>query len=450
MSEAIAPGASAKRFAFNSAAAFLVYTIGIGLAFLSQLLLARVLGAEMYGIYAYVLAWISVLAYFSTLGFQVGLLRFVSMYMASQAWALLRGVIRYAEFRVALISTLLLVLGTVGVILRGPELTVDLKNTFLFGFMLIPLWAFTWIRCSVVRAFGGVVSALVPVRIVREGLLLAFVGFAVFGLQWHVDAPLVLGATVICSIAAVVFATAAMHRLRPSMIADVVPKYETRIWRQAAFPLLIVAAAEVLFDRMGVLVLGWIAETEAAGVYALIFNMSLLVVLPRTAINTSFAPEISRLHAQNKYAELQALTTRAAVLSLTAAVCIALFIAVLAEPVLSWFGEKFVHGAFPLRILLIGQLFAAGAGSQLQIMAMTGNGRAAANVLLLSVVVSAVICAILVSLMGLTGAAISTTVALIFWNVAMALSVWWCLQLRPGVFAAASFLRIWPAACRTA
>jgi len=442
MSEAIVPSASARRFAFGSAAAFSVYAIGIGLAFLSELLLARVLGAEMYGAFAYVLAWMSVLAYLSTFGFEVALLRFVSTYIVSQAWELLRGVIQYTERRVAVISTLVLVLGTVGVTLRGSALTPELKNTFLFGFMLVPLWAFTWIRCSIVRSFGGIVSALVPLQIVRQSLLLIFIGVAVLGLQWNLDPALMMAVTVICSAAALILASDAMHRLHPCAINDVVPIYESRIWRQAAFPLLIVAATEALFNKTGVLVLGWIGETQAAGIYALIFNMAFLVVVPRTAINTIFAPAFSRLYAQKKFAELQTLTTRAAVLSLTAAVGIALFVAILAEPVLGWFGQEFARGALPLRILLIGQFFAAGAGSQLQIIAMTGNERGAAIILVLSAAVSAVMSVILVNLIGLMGAAIATTASLVFWNIAMALFIWRRLQLRPGVFGMALFVRL--------
>ena len=43
--------------------------------------------------YAYVSAWVTLLGYFSTLGFHVSLLRFVPAYQAREEWALARGVI---------------------------------------------------------------------------------------------------------------------------------------------------------------------------------------------------------------------------------------------------------------------------------------------------------------------------------------------------------------------
>src|SRR3954469_14446091 len=79
-----------------SIAAFAVFVIGALLTYLAQLVTARIIGPDSYGIYAYVLAWVTLLGYFSTLGFHVSLLRFVPGYQANEEWALARGVIRYS------------------------------------------------------------------------------------------------------------------------------------------------------------------------------------------------------------------------------------------------------------------------------------------------------------------------------------------------------------------
>src|SRR5215813_9151205 len=79
-----------------SIAAFTVFVIGALLTYVAQLVTARVIGPDSYGIYAYVLAWVTLLGYFSTLGFHVSLLRFVPAYQTKAEWALIRGVIRYS------------------------------------------------------------------------------------------------------------------------------------------------------------------------------------------------------------------------------------------------------------------------------------------------------------------------------------------------------------------
>ena len=426
--------ASDKRFAYGSAAAFLIYFGGVGLAFLSQLLMARILGPDSFGIYVYVFACMSVLAYGSALGFQVSLLRFVSAYETMQAWALARGVLQYAERRVAAVSLLVVLIGTAGIMVRGEVIPSELRNTFLIGFLLVPVWAFLWLRSSTVRAFGGVVLALLPERVMRDGLLLAFVVFASLGLNWVLDASTVMAATVASTALGLGVASLAMYRLRPKAIIEAVPEYDAQVWRQAALPLLIYGGAEAIFNRTGALVLGWIGETTNAGIYGLAFSIAFLVVLPRTAVDTLFAPAISRLYAQRQLDELQALVIRAATWSLCAAAGIAVALAVVAEYLLAWFGPEYVAGADALRILLVGQVISASAGSQTHVLAMTGHERSLAGLLAASAAANGIISILFITNFGVTGAAWGMTISLVLWNAAMALFIWRRLELWPGVY----------------
>jgi O-antigen/teichoic acid export membrane protein len=179
-------------------------------------------------------------------------------------------------------------------------------------------------------------------------------------------------------------------------------------------------------------VLGWFGETKEAGIYALAVNIAFLVVLPRTAINILFAPTISSLFTRRDQVTLQALVTKAASWTLCAAVCIALVLAILAEPILTWFGKDFAAGVPAMRILLVGQVIAASYGSQLSVMTMTAHERGAAALLILSAAVNVVASIVFISMLGLTGAATATAIALIVWNVAMALFISRYLGLLPG------------------
>jgi O-antigen/teichoic acid export membrane protein len=174
-----------NRVARGGVVAFFVYGVSIALTYCSQLIIARILGVEAYGLYAYVFAWIVVLAYFSTLGFDVGLVRFIPLYEAADARPLRDGVILYAQRRAATIGVVLAVIGAFVVFFfeRSPQV----RNTFLLGFALVPILALVRIRCAVVRAFGGVGSALAPDRMARDGMLVGLLLIASFGLSWAVD-----------------------------------------------------------------------------------------------------------------------------------------------------------------------------------------------------------------------------------------------------------------------
>src|ERR1700730_18269688 len=114
-------GLSARR-ARGSAAAFAIHVAGAAMTYCAQLVLARTIGADGYGVYAYVFAWMTVLAYVSALGFDVTLLRFVPAYLAPQAFALLRGVIRYAARRAAAVGCGIALIGVACILTRSAEL----------------------------------------------------------------------------------------------------------------------------------------------------------------------------------------------------------------------------------------------------------------------------------------------------------------------------------------
>jgi O-antigen/teichoic acid export membrane protein len=433
MADGIPGSAPVSRVARGGVTAFFVYSAGFALTYFSQLIIARIVGVDTYGVYAYVFAWMVVLAYFSTLGFDVGLLRFVPAYEAERAWPLLRGVIQYAQRRAMLVGLSVIFIGIL--VVKIWSSSPELRSTFLAGFALVPILALVRIRCSAVRAFGGVVSAIVPDRVVRDGTLIGLLAIASLGLGWTLNAPFVMVATLISSALGFVCAGLAMRRRRPRAIDNILPVYDAAAWRRAAIPLVILGATEALLNRTGVILLGWIADTKSAGIYSLVFNIALVVTLPRIAVNTLFAPVISDLYARGDRETMQLLITRTTSWTFCAGICIAAALFLLANPLLAWFGPGYEAGVPALRILLISQVMAASAGSQLYVMTMTGHERGAAMLLAFCALVNAGASALLVGMFGLTGAAIGTAVSLVIWNVAMALFLWRRLNLLPGVLA---------------
>ncbi len=433
MRDGIFESAPVSQVARGGVTAFFVYGVGFGLTYCSQLIIARVVGVDTYGVYAYVFAWMVVLAYFSTLGFDVGLLRFVAAYEAERAWPLLRGVIQYAQRRAMLVGLSVVFVGIW--VVKAWASSPELRSTFFAGFALVPILALVRIRCAAVRAFGGVVSALVPDRVVRDGTLIGLLVVAGFGLGWTISAPFVMVATLIGSAFGLVCAGFAMRYRRPPAVDNISPAYDAAAWRRAAIPLVILGATEALMNRTGVILLGWIADTKNAGIYSLAFNIALVVTMPRIAVNTLFAPMISNLYTRRDKEMMQVLITRTASWTFYGGICIAAVLFVLAEPLLAWFGAGYDAGVPALRILLISQVLAASAGSQLYVMTMTGHERNAAVLLACCAAVNAGASAVLVGMFGLTGAAIGTAVSLVVWNLAMALFLWRRLNLSPGILA---------------
>lgn len=422
-----------ERVALSSAIAFGVYLAGAGITYVSQLLVARLSGVETYGIYAYVLAWMTVLAYLAAAGFDVALLRFIPAYRVAGKWSLLRGIERYGVRACVCISAALIAIGLLFNWSQAATVSAELALTFSLGLLLVPALGLLWQVCSALRSYGAGTTAVAIDRLLREGIIIVIVVAATL---WHgsgIEAPLVMLATLAGAAAGLVVGGLALRRLRPPELACVPAVYDREAWRTAALLLALITVVDVFMNRAGVLVLGWFGDIGGAGIFSLVFNIAFLIILPRTAINTLFAPMVSDLAARNEKERLQRLVTHATLLNIATSLPIGIGLLLLADQLLSWFGPDFARGADCMRILVIGQMVVSAFGSQLHVMAMTGREAVAAKILVASAVLSVATTLVLVPSLGLEGAALAAAAVAILCNIALAIAIRRQIGLLPGL-----------------
>jgi O-antigen/teichoic acid export membrane protein len=418
-----------------SIAALAVFVVGAGLSYVAQLVTARIIGPDSYGVYAYVLAWATLLGYSSTLGFHVSLLRFVPGYQAKEEWGLVSGVIQYSERGAAGTAAGIVLIGVCGILALHGSMRPELAYTFLLGIAAVPFLALHLIGASVVRAFGGVVAALAPERVVRDSLLLAIMAVAFWGNFYRLDATLAMGATLVSSLVMLGLVRFFLRHLRPPSLGHAKPAYAAGDWWRPTLPLTVIMAADNLMTRSGVIALGLTGNTRAAGIFAVAFSMAILTALPRMAVATVFAPTVSALFARGDQAGLQSLSAKAACLSLLGTTFTAIPLLLLEQPLLAWFGRDFVAGAPIVTILVLGHVFAAACGPQQHLITMTGHERTGAAILAICAGSSFIACMLMIDSLGTTGVALVMTAALITWNVAMGVFIHKRLHLMPGLFA---------------
>ncbi len=439
--KAVAKTSGSRRLAASSIGALFVYAAGAGLSYVSQLLVARTIGAESFGIYSYVWAWVTMLAYLSTLGFHVSLLRFVPAYRANQRWALMRGVIQFSKRGTATVGLLVVLLGAGIVMANHSSMKSELAITFLIGIVTIPIISQHQLNSSLVRAFGGIVKAIAPERVVRDGVLLVVVGLAAWSGSFAKDAKMAMAASLVSALATLALLRYFLRPLRPTELYAENSAYSTREWLKPAIPVMFIVIADGLMSRSGVIALGMSGNTLDAGVFAVALSMSLIAALPRMAVSAAFAPNVSDLHTRGDQVGLQSLAARGSVLSTLGALGVATPLILFNEPLLALFGKDFVAGAPTVIILILGQVFAAACGPQQHLITMTGNERSAATIMIICALGNLAACVLAINMFGTVGVAFAMAATLVVWNVAMGVYIFRRLQLVPGLIAAAMSLR---------
>lgn len=412
----------------------LVKVAGVGLLFGLHVLLARLLGTEQYGIYVYALAWINILVVFCLLGFQTSLVRFIAEYTVRQQWNLLRGIIRRSTQTVLASSIIVSGIGTIIITFKRHQIGDEVAIPFCIAFVLLPLFSLCRLQEASLRALKCAVQAEFVFSIVRPLMLGLAVLCLFYLLQGSINTVHAMTCNVVSVLAVFLIDTALLRRSLPVSVRHTPPAYAQSQWVKVSLSLLLAATMHKVLNRTDIVMLGIFLETKEVGPYSAASNIASLIILGLVATSAIAAPIISELYHTGNKEKLQTTLTLAARGIFIFTIVAGIILVILGKYALGFFGPEFVVAYVPLVILLVGLVINASSGLVGLIMAMTGHQNQAGIILTSCAVINIALNAVLIPAFGLSGAAVSTTITMALWNIAMIIYVRYKLQINPTVF----------------
>ena len=396
----------------------LVYALGAALAFFSQILLARLMGAAEYGIYYYAFSWFLVIALFSQFGIDQTLLRFMPVYAHDGDWPKAKGILNLGG-RLVTANGLFLGAVLVAVVLAlGDRLEASQRNTFLIAALCLPFRGLIYIRQATLRSFMFTVRSLLPDAVIVPVVLMALVA----SLQWishGLTAPMVMGATLAALSISFLVGAYWQSRLVPAELRLAKPSYKMKLWLQLAFTMLAINGAHMLLNNVDLLILGLFRSPSEVGIYGVSSRVASIVTFILVASYPVFAPLIAKQHAIGKREELQHAIAHGMRPIAVGAAVLALTLMVFGAAILGLFGEEFKRGQTVLSILVIGQTINALCGPVALLLAYAGQETVVAKVLVGAVAVSIGLNFLVIPRFGMEGAASVTALCTIFWNLTL-------------------------------
>lgn len=414
--------------------ALAIKLLNSGLAFVVQIILARLLGAESYGDYVYALTWMNVLALLGTFGLDTAALRFVAEYRSTEKWGLLRGFLRASSTGTIAASLGFAVIAASIIWTLGGALRTELFATFLLSFVLLPIHDLQQVRTYSLQALKRVVVAQAPRDLLRPLLLAAFAWGAIRWLQAPPSGPTGMAANIAAALVALILTERLLRASVPREAQESQPQYDLRAWRQASISMLLVSGAHMVLSRTDILMLGALVDTEAAGIYAVASRIAMFVSFGLVSANAIVAPLIAQLYAEERRDRLQRMLRWVARATVIFGLPVVAVLALWGPEVLGLFGAAFPSGYVAMLILSGAQLVNCAAGSVGFLMTMTDHQDHAARIIGGSAILNVGLNFVFVSLWGMHGAAVATAVSTVTWNVALTYTGWKRLRLRAAAF----------------
>ena len=390
---------------------FLVRAASAGILYVSQIILARWMGAADYGIYVWVWTLVLILGGISHLGVGPSLMRLLPYYRESGQLDLLRGLLIGSRWLAFVMGSVVSFAAYWG--LR--TFAADVADLYLLPAMLgaicIPLFAMTDLQDGLGRAQGWMAIALVPPYILRPLVLLSMMALA-HAAGFPMDAiSATLSAIAACWAASMVQTLMVQQRLDDEIPAG--PRaYDFTFWIRSSLPLLAIYASELVLQNTDVLVLSAYLPPHVVGMYFAAAKTMALVMFVHYAVGSAVAKDFAALHARGDRAALVAYARDAVSWTFWPSLAATAALLVLGEPLLWLFSPAFTE-AYPVMVVLAaGFLFRASVGPAEFVLNALGEQKACAAVAASAAALDIGLNLVLVPMFGMIGAAIATAVAL--------------------------------------
>jgi O-antigen/teichoic acid export membrane protein len=416
----------------DSGTVLVLKVVGTGVGYLLHLVIARWMGADIYGGYVFAMSWALLLAKAGDLGLSSAAVRLVPEYTTTGQWSRLRGFLTSSRRLVLLASVAAagLAAGTAW-LWTPPSLSY---SGLLAGIALAPLLAHVDLETSILRARDRMVAAYAPSNVLRP--LLALAGMAgLVALLPSPSATAVLGVAGIALAATFLVQRWANHRSASASLRRSEADRHVRSWLSLSIPLLFSSGFLLVFSKTDVFLLGFFLPAEQVGIYGAALKTAQVVTLTGFAVDAVAGPAVARTYADRDREALQVLARRLVILYFGTAVVVAAGIVVASPWVLSLFGPEFLAGQPAFFILVGGLLVNASTGAQSFFLTMTGRERPCMWIHAGCAVLNIALNAVGITLYGIVGAAAATAISLAVLNVWIHRTVVRELHVTPSILA---------------
>lgn len=407
---------------------FIIRVFSAGLAYLSQILLARWMGGSDYGIYVYVWTWVLLLGSMMDFGISASAQKIIPEYRTRGEQALLRGFLSGSRWMTLSVSAVVSLLLAGAVRLLSPWLGPGEIVPLYIGCATLPAFVVANTQDGIARSHDWMRLGLMPQFVIRQALIIGLTAGA-FALGLHLGATVAMLASAGAVWIAMIGQMIVLNRRLAGHIGSGPKAYDFRGWLAISLPILLVESFYLLLSYTDVLVLQQFRSSEEVGVYFAVVKTLALVSFIHYAMSATTAHRFAEYHALGDKERLSAYVAHAIKWTFWPSLAATVLLLALGKPLLWLFGAQFVGGYDIMFIAAIGLVVRSAIGPVERLLNMLGHQHICALAYALAFVMNVVLCIALVPRFGGHGAAAATSISLVFETVLL----FWIVRQRLGL-----------------
>ncbi|WP_377293796.1 lipopolysaccharide biosynthesis protein [Rhizobium sp. SG2393] len=392
--------------------AFAVRVLSAAIAFVSQIILARLMGEFEYGIFVFVWSLAVLFGNLSCFGFHSTIIRFLPGYGAAGATAEIRGIMATVRIFAMGAATVLATVGLAGIWLAGDLIEDYYLVPLYLGIFLLPMIALGDVMEGTARAHSWALRALSPTYIVRPLLILVFMMLFAASGEPHtakIAMTAAMAATYVTSVGQYILLTRKLRRHYPRGPLAI----DFATWLKVAAPIFLIEGFGFLLTNSDVIVVGLYLDPESVAIYFAAAKTMALVQFVMFSVKAASAPRFSAAMAEKDRGHLASIAVESARWAFWPSLGIGALVLLAGPFLLSLFGPAF-HAGYPLMfILFTGMMAKALVGPAEAFLTMAGQQRLCAMLYATALIINVTLNVTLIPAFGLMGTAGATAGAMV-------------------------------------
>jgi len=422
-----------KNFSYS----ILIKIFSMGLAFITSIFLANIMGVEKWGEFSFILSIIFILAIPTTMGLPQLILRYIKRYNLENNYMLMKGLIYYSKNIILFFSIVFFVVFyLIYFIGLGRE---NITSFYFFIMFFIVLFIGQHIiNKNILVGLDNPLLGQIPEMLLFPVIYLLLIISAYFAND-SLNVSTVLIIMLISYFIIFIIENYLLKKYKPYN-KDTPKKFLIKEWFITSIPFLLLAGSFVLLNNIDLIMIGNMIDMENVGIYKATVRVAEIVIFSISAVTIIIQPKIVQLFKKNDHTNLQKTIAKSTIVIFVTSLSFSIFILLFSKEILGLFGEDFIKGKDALLILVLIQLINAFFGQMGVLLNMTGNERYSLYAVILAMLLNTILNYFLIPQYGINGAAIASAFSILTWNMYLFIVVIRKLKINTTIFSIKALL----------